>query len=74
MGIINNGFYEDDITFGAFLTLLSAAGYEQLVTLDPLWAATTIVNDINGKYMCVHVCSFVSECACVHMCTLGGMS
>ncbi|KAL5517466.1 hypothetical protein EMCRGX_G003011 [Ephydatia muelleri] len=41
MGIINNGFYEDDMTFGATFTLQSAAGYEQLVTLDPLWATTT---------------------------------
>ena len=65
VGIINNGFYEDDITFGAALTLQSAAGYKQSVTLDPLWANTTIVDDINGKYMCV--CVHFCACMCVHV-------
>ncbi|KAL5468815.1 hypothetical protein EMCRGX_G029936 [Ephydatia muelleri] len=48
VGIINNGYYEDDISFQANLTLQSAGGYEQFVTLSPAMATATIIDDING--------------------------
>ncbi|KAL5468809.1 hypothetical protein EMCRGX_G029930 [Ephydatia muelleri] len=48
VGIINNGYYEDDISFQANLALQSAAGYEQFVTLSPAKATATIIDDING--------------------------
>eukprot|EP00731_Ephydatia_muelleri_P017036 Em0010g134a len=48
VGIINNGYYEDDIIFQANLTLQSAGGYEQFVTLSPAKATATIIDDING--------------------------
>eukprot|EP00731_Ephydatia_muelleri_P017053 Em0010g151a len=48
VGIINNGYYEDDISFQANLALQSAAGYEQFVTLSPAKTTATIIDDING--------------------------
>eukprot|EP00731_Ephydatia_muelleri_P017044 Em0010g142a len=48
VGIINNGYYEDDIIFQANLALQSAGGYEQFVTLSPAMATATIIDDING--------------------------
>ena len=53
VGIINNGYYEDDQTFMAKLLLLSADGYEQFVTISPSLATATIINDINGNHLCV---------------------
>ena len=63
VGIINNGYYEDDISFQANLALQSAAGYEQLVTLRPAKATATIIDAINGNvfWLCVSV---IPWCMC----------
>eukprot|EP00731_Ephydatia_muelleri_P017042 Em0010g140a len=47
VGIINNGYYDDKISFQANLALQSAAGYERFVTLRPAKATATIIDDIN---------------------------
>ena len=60
VGIINNGYYEDDIIFQANLALQSATGYERFVTLSPAMATATIIDDINGNVFWLH--------ACVHWC------
>ena len=47
----------DDISFQANLTLRSAGGSEQFVTLRPAKATATVIDDINGNvfWLCVSV-------------------
>ena len=60
VNIKDDGMFKYTEYFGASLTLQSARGFEQLITINPSQANVTIIDDVDGKAI-EGVCVIESE-------------